>query len=102
MLPSLIKENPKYGDFANPLSYQESLNLVIHAQEQFNSLSSRVRERFANDPQKFLEFTSNPENAEEMVKLGLATVRKNDSNDQTDNAQDPKQPIQNEAKTGEK
>lgn len=82
ILPDMIKQNPQYGDFANPMDYQESLNLVLFAQQQFASLSSHVRERFNNDPAKFLEFTSNDKNAEEMVRLGLAT--KNASNDQLD------------------
>lgn len=71
ILPDLIKTNPVYGDFSDPKTYQESLNLVHHAQEQFSNLSSKVRERFNNDPQKFLEFTSNAENADEMAKMGL-------------------------------
>lgn len=86
VLPNMIKENAKYGDFSSPLDYQESLNLVLHAQQQFNSLSSHVRERFNNDPQKFLEFTSDSKNIDEMVKLGLATKR---SNDQTNDEKEP-------------
>lgn len=74
-LPDRIKENPRYGDFSQPFDYQESLNIVIHAQEQFSLLSARVRERFNNDPQKFLEFTADPENLPEMVELGLAEKR---------------------------
>ena len=75
VLPDLIKSNPKYGDFSSALTYQESLNTVLHAQEQFEALGSRVRERFNNDPVKFLEFTSDPSNIEEMVKLGLAVKK---------------------------
>lgn len=74
-LPSMIKENPKYGDFSSPLDYQESLNTVIHANEQFAALPSSIRQRFSNDPQQFLEFAVNPKNGEELVNLGLATKR---------------------------
>lgn len=73
ILPDLIKENPQYGDFSDPMDYQSALNTVLLAQEQFDALSSIVRERFNNDPQTFLEFTSNPDNSEELVKMGLAT-----------------------------
>ncbi|UOF82955.1 scaffold protein [Microviridae sp.] len=65
-----------YGDFSDPLEFQEAMNVVARAEEQFANLTSRVRERFGNDPQKFLEFVSNPENAKEMVKLGLAEERR--------------------------
>lgn len=74
-LPDMIKRNPQYGDFSNPLTYQESQNVVIHAQTQFASLSAKVRERFGNNPQKFLEFAVDPKNGEEMVRLGLAKKR---------------------------
>lgn len=74
-LPELIKSNPQYGDFSSVNDYQDSLNLVLHAQAQFAALSSRVRERFNNDPARFLEFTSNPKNAQEMIDLGLAQKR---------------------------
>lgn len=74
-LPDLIKTNPKFGDFADTLDYQESLNLVIHAQTQFEALSAAVRKRFHNDPAEFLEFVQDAKNAEEMVSLGLASKR---------------------------
>ena len=75
-LPDLIKQNPQYGDFSSISDYQTSLNTVLHAQAQFNALSSEVRDRFHNDPAKFLSFCNNPDNVDEMVKLGLAVAKK--------------------------
>ena len=49
-LPTMIKNNPQYGDFSDAKSYQEALDTVLHANEQFAALSSHVRERFSNDP----------------------------------------------------
>lgn len=72
-LPDMIKENPRYGEFADVPTYQESLNVVILAQEQFANLDASVRRRFSNDPALFLEFAANPANMKEMVKMGLAT-----------------------------
>lgn len=74
-LPDLIKENPQFGDFSDPLTYQDALNTVLMAETQFNALDSDIRERFSNDPIKFLDFTSDPKNLPEMVTLGLATQR---------------------------
>jgi len=74
-LPYLIKQNPQYGDFSSISDYQTSLNTVLHAQAQFNALSSEVRDRFHNDPEKFLSFCNNPDNADEMVRLGLAVAK---------------------------
>lgn len=80
-LPDLIKQNPQYGDFSNVGDYQTALNTVMLAQTQFENLSAHVRERFANDPALFLAFCNNPQNADEMVKLGLATAKKPISDD---------------------
>lgn len=60
-----------YGDFANALDFQAAQNLVVHANEQFDALPVKVRNRFQNNPALFLEFATNPDNLEEMRKLGL-------------------------------
>lgn len=97
-LPELIKQNPQYGEFADAPAYQDALNLVLHAQEQFDALSSKVRERFNNDPTKFLEFASNPQNGEEMVRLGLATKReRSNERDKSTPPADPQSPKNGES-----
>jgi len=73
-LPMMMQE-ARYGDFSEPTTYQDALNTVIVAQNQFAALPSHVRERFGNNPEHFLRFTADPKNAAEMVKLGLATER---------------------------
>ena len=74
-LPHMMKTEPRYGEFADVPDYLEAMNTVAHANEQFAALSSQVRKRFGNDPQEFLAFATNGENAEEMIKMGLATRR---------------------------
>lgn len=86
----LIKENPRYGDFSDPVSYQDSLNLVLFAQQQFEALDSRVRERFLNDPARFLEFTNDPKNMDEMIQLGLAIPRQTNEQIKTNEKTDAK------------
>lgn len=71
VLPEVIKTNPQYGDFSDVLSYEDSLNVVAMAQEQFSYLSAKVRRRFDNDPAKFLEFVDDPSNLEESYDLGI-------------------------------
>lgn len=71
VLPDMIKSDPVYGDFSDAGSYQEALNIVMHAEEQFAALSANVRERFGNDPQRFLEFATDDKNSDEMAKMGL-------------------------------
>ncbi len=70
-LSSLIMENPQYGDYSNVPAYQDALNLVMKAEEQFSSLSAKLRHRFDNDPAKFLAFVDDPNNKQEMHELGL-------------------------------
>jgi len=66
----------QYADFTNtPGDYHEAMNAVLEADEMFGSLPARVRARFHNDAGAFLDFVGNPDNADEMVKLGLATAR---------------------------
>ena len=74
VLPELIKTNPAYGDFSDVGTYLEAMSVVKLAEEQFSGLSAKVRDRFSNDPVKFLEFANNPGNGKEMIDLGLAQI----------------------------
>jgi len=70
-LPTNIKENPQYGDYSSVPVYQEALNTVLKAEQQFQGLPSSLRDRLQNDPNQFLAYVANPENSEELLKLGL-------------------------------
>lgn len=74
-LPAMIAADPQYGDFSSVPDYQSALNLVLKAEEQFNALSAAVRDRFDNDPSKFLAFMEDSKNVDEAVRMGLATRR---------------------------
>lgn len=69
----IANKKPIFGDFASIGTYQESLELVNYAQQQFDSMPAQLRARFQNDPGKFIEFAQNPANQEELYNLGLAT-----------------------------
>lgn len=60
-----------YGDFADVPTYQESMNVVIAAQNAFMSLDAKVRKEFDNDPSKFLAFVDDPANAQALIDMGL-------------------------------
>jgi phage internal scaffolding protein len=62
-----------YGDFSSPTDFHEAMNVVARGMEQFESLDAKIRKRFNNDPGKFLEFVHDPDNLDEMVRLGLAS-----------------------------
>lgn len=72
LLPN-VDASHLYGDFVDVPDYQDAMNVVIRANEQFAGLDSKLRDRFSNDPSKFLQFVSDEKNLEEMYHIGLAT-----------------------------
>lgn len=64
-------DSPRYGDFADVVDYDESLRVVMDAEEAFMSLPAKVRARFENDPSQIIEFVRDPANMKEAVSLGL-------------------------------
>lgn len=74
-LDQQVLENAKrgqYADLPDEIDYQASLNLVMAAEASFATLPAQVRERFQNNPARFLAFVGDPANAEELIKLGIA------------------------------
>lgn len=65
---------PLYGDFES-LSFHEAQNKIRAAQEAFNLIPAEIRARFDNDPGKFVDFASNPENEDELIRLKLRDPR---------------------------
>lgn len=59
------------GDFTNVVDFQSAMDLIVAARESFMELPAHIRSKFDNDPQKFLDFTSDKENLDEAIKLGL-------------------------------
>lgn len=62
---------PTYDDFTGVNDYHSALNAIVAACESFETLPAEVRERFGNDPGKFVDFCSDSENRAEAVKLGM-------------------------------
>lgn len=62
----------RYGDFASAPDFQEAQNIVIKAREQFAAVSSELRNKFDNDPYKFLAWIhSDKFDLEEAQKYGI-------------------------------
>lgn len=62
---------PTFGDFSEVTDFQTALHAIQRAEASFLAMPSHVRERFQNSSQKFLEFTSDSRNADELRSLGL-------------------------------
>ena len=63
---------PMAEDFVGITDYHTAMNAVRAGQESFDALPAELRERFENDPGKFVEFCLDPKNKDEAVELGLA------------------------------
>lgn len=61
-----------YVDLSSAPEYQDALNVIARSNEAFESLPAAVRERFQNDPARFLDFMADSANVDEAIKLGLA------------------------------
>lgn len=64
----------QYADLTGIVDYHTALNQVIAAEEAFMTLPAGIRSRFDNDPGNFLAFVDDPNNEEEMIKMGLKQV----------------------------
>lgn len=71
MLNHIIRYKGQYADVSNQDDFQSALHILQAANEMFDSLPAKVREKFNNDPGQFLAFVENPENRDEMAELGL-------------------------------
>jgi len=70
----VAKHEGSYADVTGH-SFESAMETILKAQSLFGELPSSVRNRFQNNPAAFFDFMHDPENSEEMVKLGLATRR---------------------------
>lgn len=73
-LTGKFPENPRvptYGDFSEIGDFRTALAAISNAQAAFNEYPATFRARFENDPQKFLEWTTNEANRAEMQQLGM-------------------------------
>lgn len=75
MIDHVNGATPFYGDVSQFTSYQDAVNTVLRANELFAGMSSDVRKRFENDPQKMIDFLQDEKNLDEAVKLGMVVKR---------------------------
>ena len=101
----ITEAKPIYGDFSNVKTYQEAQTLIARVNEYFESLPSRLRERFANDPANFLDFVNDPENRKECEALGIFEASQDQSASVGEGSKpsegvsgDPEQPLKTEEK----
>lgn len=70
-IPQLIEQG-KYGDFSQVGDFRAATEAILEANTLFAQVPANIRKRFDNDPAQFLEFVNDPENMDELRKMGLA------------------------------
>lgn len=71
---------PEFGDYTEVGDYRSALHVIMQAQEDFMSLSPKIRAQFNNDPQLFLDFCADKANLPAMREMGLALKEDIDGN----------------------
>lgn len=72
-----VKDNPILGgDFTAGADFRDHLEFIREAKEAFHEIPAKVRMHFNNDPARFIDFASDPENLPQMRKWGLAEAEK--------------------------
>ncbi len=69
-LTHFANRGAEYQDIT-PVEFHQAMNIVVGAQQLFDELPSTIRKKFGNNPETFLEFVQDPENADDMAHLGL-------------------------------
>lgn len=69
-IPNLNERAPQYLD-ATGYDFQTHMDFIAGAKTLFQEMPSAIRNRFDNDPAKFLDFTSQEKNRPEMAEMGL-------------------------------
>jgi len=82
---------PEVQEFEETFDFQTSMNVIRQAQESFMTLPAKARARFDNNPQKFMEFMNEEDNAAEAIKLGLAIKREIPEEPKPEKKEEPKE-----------
>ena len=75
VMTNIRDSEPEYG-FASSDDFRESMEIVSKANSMFESMPSKIRNQFRNDPAQFLDFVQDSKNSDEMAEMGL-TIKSN-------------------------
>lgn len=66
---------PQYAEFEEAFDFMSCMNVIRAGEEAFAAMPSDVRERFSNDPARFIAFANDKDNYDEALKMGLVVSR---------------------------
>lgn len=62
---------PTFEELPSDYDYQSALNIQIQADQAFQQLPAKLRDRYGNDPQLFLAALADPAEKESLQALGV-------------------------------
>ena len=101
LIANVARGVAKYGDYSEVNEYRESLDLVNNANEMFMELPAEIREKFKNNAGVFFEFATNPDNKNDMIKMGLREPDITEVVPPKSSVDTTKQPVDTPASRGE-
>lgn len=69
-MPQVLMK-PLFGDFSDTPDYRKAVETIREAEEAFLQIPAKIRAQFGNDPGEFIKFATDPNNKEELTKMGL-------------------------------
>lgn len=70
MITHVNRFEGSYGEVPSQ-TYHEAMEVVREANEMFMEVPAAIRQKFGNSPAAFLDFVNDPNNVDEMRKLGM-------------------------------
>jgi len=62
---------PYYGEMPTGQEFHNHMNIIARAETMFETVPSKLRQRFENDPAKFLDYISDQKNYQDMFDQGI-------------------------------
>lgn len=73
IISHLAKTEPTFMDVSTRTDFDESMRIVVSAQQSFEMIPAEIRADFNHDPAQWLDFITDPENRKEMEQYGFTT-----------------------------
>lgn len=71
IIEHITKQEAQWLELPDAMDYQQSLETMRQAQEAFESLPSVVREKYDNNPERFLEALHDPSQKDYLTEVGI-------------------------------
>lgn len=71
IIQHINRHQPSFDNLPDTIDFQESMNIVLEAEDNFNRLPAALRAEYNNDPGTFLQALHNPANHDRFRQLGI-------------------------------